>query len=129
MRVNVDFSKIDQDRLVSEGIHAFEVTKCALEPAKSNPAKTVMNVELNITDEADSAGNPKKVWHTFSQEPQALWVMRQFANACGIYPDENGFDTEQLLGRKGRAQILQEKGEGAYAGKVKCTCQEFLPLA
>ena len=129
MRVNVDFTKIDSDRLTSEGIHEFTVAKCKMAPAKSNPAKTVMNVELDIQDERDSGGNPKKVWHTFSQDPQALWVMRQFCNACGIYPDENGFDTEQLLGRRGRAHVLQEKGEGAYADKVKNTCQEFLPLA
>lgn len=128
MRVNVDFSKIDQDKLVSDGIHEFSVVKCEMAPAKSAPDKTVMNTELNITDETDSGGNPKKVWHTFSQEPQALWVMRQFCNACGVYPDENGFDTEQLLGKRGRVQTLQTKGEGAYAGKIKSNCQEFLPL-
>lgn len=128
MRVNIDFSKIDTDRLTSEGIHEFTVAKAEVAPAKSKPDKKVLNVELDITDETDSGGSPKKVWHTFSFEPQALWVMRQFCNALGIYPDESGFETEQLLGRRGRAQILQEKGEGAYAGKIKCVCQEFLPL-
>jgi len=128
VRVNVDFSKIDQDKLVADGIHEFNVAKCLMDPAKSDPSKTVMNIELNITDETDSGGNPKKVWHTFSQEPQALWVMRQFCNACGVYPDERGFDTEELLGKRGRVQLLQTKGEGAYANKVRSVCQEFLPL-
>jgi hypothetical protein len=128
MRVNFNFEEIDKDRLVSEGIHEFEVSSISEQKSKDG-AKDLLKVVLDIVDETDSAGANKPLWHYFTIQPNAMWVLRQFANACGVYPGADGLDTDSLLGRRGRAHVLQEKGEGAYAGKLQNNVQEFLPLA
>lgn len=133
MRIDFNFEDMDKDRLVSEGIH--ELTVLATSEQMSKPKKEgdepkkLLKTEFDVTDEQDSAGSNKKLWHYFVIQPNAMWVMRQFANACGIYPGKDGIDTDSLLGRPCRAHVLQEKGEGQYKDKIQNGIQEFLPLA
>jgi hypothetical protein len=35
--------------------------------------------------------------------PDALWRLRDFVAACGVYPGPNGFRTEEMIGRMFRA--------------------------
>lgn len=127
MRISYDFTKIDEDRTTTEGEHEVEVAE--MESKKTRKNDDGMNVAFNVVDENTSEGDPKKLWHFFTIKGNTMWVMRQFANACGVYPDASGLDTDELYGKRLKVRVEHVPGEGQYAGRINCQIAEFMPLA
>lgn len=107
MEIRVNLKDIPSNE-VGEGVYLVRVEKMEVLPSKSTPGAEVINTEFNVMD-GDHAN--RKVWDNFSLQPQALWRLRDFVQALGVFPGQEGFRTEECIGKMTRVMRTKEKGK------------------
>ena len=106
MEIKVNLHDIPSNDL-GEGVYLARVEKMEVQPSKSTAGAQVLNTEFTILD---GESNGRKCWDNFSLQPQALWRLRDFVKALGVFPGPEGFRTEELIGKTCRVMRVKEKG-------------------
>lgn len=117
--INVDLTNIPENEI--KGVFTVKIVKTELQKAKTD-GSTNLYVEMELVDAEDLSG--RKVWTTLNLKPQSLWRVRDFVQACGVFPGANGFDKNELMGKMLRVIVEMENYEGRNRPKVK----DFAPL-
>jgi len=95
---------VDLDKAVgfiklNPGVHLVEVESGKEGLSKAKERKVDFTCVIRETDTPNAVGS--YVNATFSLQPQALWKLRQFRDACQV-PTTGGdyFDTDDFIGRQ-----------------------------
>ena len=94
--INVDLTTIPELEAVPEGEYLVSISKVDTAPSKRTPGNTNLNIEMTVQSEDEYHG--RKIFDTLSLSEKALWRVRDFVQACGVFPGPQGFKTEELLG-------------------------------
>ena len=97
MEINVDLSNVPELDALPEGEYLVQVAKVDVTDSKRTPGNKNLALEFVVQD---GEHHGKKVFDVLSLSDKALWRVRDFVNACGLYPGPAGFKTEELLGQK-----------------------------
>lgn len=105
MRVeNVDLESAQGFVLLEPGIHL--VTVESGKEGKSKAGERKVDFLSIVMDGPQAGGN---ITLSFSLQPQALWKLRQFRDACGIGASGgNFFDTDDFIGRSVKIATSQK---------------------
>jgi hypothetical protein len=97
MEIPVDLTNIEEmGDAAPIGEYLAQVGKIDVKDSKRTPGNKNLEVQF-VLQEGEQHG--KMVFETMSLSPKALWRVRDFVNACGVYPNPSGFKTEELIGR------------------------------
>ena len=106
MEVPVDLTNIPEIEAVPAGEYLCSVSKADIKDSKRTPGNKNLDLEYTIS-EGEYHG--RKIFDTLSLSEKALWRVRDFVNACGVFPPATGFNTEQLLGAFLRVGVTTEQ--------------------
>lgn len=95
---------VDIDKAVGfvklvQGVHLVEIESGKEGKSKSQERKVSFTLKVVATETPNAVGS--YVNADFSLQPQALWKLRQFRDACQV-PSAGGdfFDTDDFVGRR-----------------------------
>jgi hypothetical protein len=119
--IDIDFTNIEGPRdFPPDGPWTAKVTK--VESQKSKEGNPMLLWQLSVTDEEGTEFRP--VFYNTSLLPQAIWKLRDWVNALGIFPGAEGFQKSACVGRSLKVWIRNEE----YQGKPSCKVDDFAPL-
>ena len=116
MEIKVNLKDIPSNDLPT-GILRMRVDEATVQNSKSTPGAEVINVEFIVMTAGDY--HNRHSWDNFSLQPQALWRLRDFVEACGVFPGPDGFRTEELIGKVVDVSLEEEEYQGRKRGKHK----------
>lgn len=105
MEVNVDLNNVPEIDALPQGEYLVQVAKADITDSKRTPGNKNIALEFTV-QEGEYHG--RKVFDVLSLAPAALWRVRDFVNACGVFPSSSGFKTEELVGQFVRVGLLIE---------------------
>jgi len=124
--IEMNMNEIQEAKPVANGMYELVIDEC--EEVESSKHQPMLKMRLSIADHADAPsvfnyqGLP-----TADDEPdkakfKALMVKR-LASAFGVALPDNGFDSttlaSELIGRRGRCELVQEEYNGQLSNKLK----------
>lgn len=101
--------------LPAEGWYHVRISKVEVGVSKetNNP---VVNLQLKIQDDGPSLG--RVIFDNASLQPQALFKLKGYYNACGYKPGPEGHDPEKLIDCECFIYVQHELYQGVTRAKV-----------
>lgn len=120
--IAVDFSDTETQKLITEGDYQVEVVE--VEQGTSQADQPKLDFQFHIVE--DEEFNGKKLYHTCSLQPQALFNLRGLLEALGMEVPQGTMelDPADLIGLQCGVHVFHE----VYEGKTKAKIAEFFPL-
>ena len=107
MEIPVDLTNIPEIDAVPEAVYPVSVSKIEMKDSKRTPGNKNLEIEMTIMDEGEYHG--RKIFDTLSLSEKALWRVRDFVQACGVFPGPAGFKTEELIGATLNVGVICEQ--------------------
>lgn len=116
--IQVDLTSIPELEAVPENVYSASVSKVEITDSKRTPGNKNLSIELTV---ADGEYHGRKIFDTLSLSEKALWRVRDFVQACGIFPGPTGFKTEDLLGAVLKVGVIceQRMQQNAVTGQLE----------
>lgn len=124
--ITVDFTGVDAGsagKLLPEGPTQFEVDEIE-QKVSDNSGEPYLAITLKVMEGEENAG--VKAWDNMSLQPQALWKLRGFLDACGIetVDGEMDLDPDEIIGLVVTGDVVHEE----YKGKTKHRIAGYSPI-
>jgi len=96
MEIKVDLENIEEPEALPEGVYVVQVKRCEMKDSKRTAGNKNLEMDYVII-EGDHAGKEIR-FDVLSLAQKALFRVRDFVEACGVFPGKDGFKTEELIG-------------------------------
>jgi hypothetical protein len=118
--IDIDFTNIEgQHPFPPDGPHVGRIMK--VENQRSKEGNPMLLWQLDIQGDGVEY---RPVFYNTSLLPQAIWKLRDWVNALGIFPGAEGFQKSACVGKSLRVWIKNEE----YQGKPSAKISDFAPL-
>jgi hypothetical protein len=105
MEINVDLTNIPEAEALPESQYLCQVEKIERKVSKKN--NPYLDVSYIVAEPVEYAGR-RILFDNLTLTEAALWRVRDFVNACGVFPGPTGFKTEELIGAFLRVTLVRE---------------------
>jgi hypothetical protein len=106
MDIPVNLRDIPEIESVPEGKYLCRVDKIEMRDSKNTPGNKNLHVEYIVTGGSEFDG--RRLFDELSLSMKALWRVRDFVEACGIFPGPDGFKTEEVMGAHLYVGVIME---------------------
>jgi len=103
--INVDLTNIPDPESLPEGQYLCRIEK--IEEKTSKAGNKYLDVSYNVEEPAEYNGR-KILFDNLTLTEKALWRVRDWVNAAGIFPGPDGFKTEEMIGAFLRVTLIKE---------------------
>lgn len=113
MEINVDLTNIPEGpEALPQGEYLCQVNKIEMKDSKNTPGNKNLEVEYTVLKNINDLNlevSGRKTFDTLSLSQAALWRLRDWIQACGVFPGPQGFKTEEVIGAQVIVGLVQEQ--------------------
>ncbi len=110
-KIKVDLTSIPSYDLIPDNEYTFEIDRCT-----KNVEKNYLTWDLVVLDAGDYLDC--RIRHITSLKPEALWNLKALVQAAEVEFDEDGFDSDDLIGEHLSSQTEKKEFEGEESSKA-----------